>query len=223
MGYSEFRAMVKRAAGQLVQRRRVREYVRNHTLRLLNIGSGYNCIDGWLNVDLTGGLKGPVFMDAARPFPLTTSSFDAVLAEHMIEHVPKPLALNIVAESFRILKSGGKIRVITPDIAIASELLINKNDLRVRTYCDFVRSFSKNPEMTTPDIINAMFQNYGHRHIFSIEELEGILLGAGFVDVQVGRGGYPRDPVFAGAEGHPGFMGFENNAFEAFALEASKP
>jgi hypothetical protein len=33
----------------------------------------------------------------------------------------------------------------------------------------------------------------------------------------------PLHETFHGVEGHPNFMGLENDAFEAFALEAAKP
>ncbi len=222
LSFAALRAIMKGVAGRAFQRHRIAKYRAAHGSARLNIGSGYNTLDGWLNVDLTGGLRGPVYMDAGRPFPFEDQSFDAILCEHMIEHVPKPVALNIVAESFRTLKVGGKIRIITPDLQTMAVIISNPGDKQVVAYRNFVEGLLGKGPLTNEDIVNEMFTNYGHQHIYSVAELKSVVEHAGFSDIREGRGGYPHDPIFAGVEGHPEFMGFENNAFEAFALEAER-
>lgn len=46
---------------------------------------------------------------------LPASSFDAVVMSHVIEHLPDPLA--VLQRSFELLKPGGQLVIITPNIA----------------------------------------------------------------------------------------------------------
>jgi len=52
-----------------------------------------------------GDIKSPNFL---------SDSFDAITLNHVIEHVPNPL--EVFAESFRILRPGGKLVMATPNI-----------------------------------------------------------------------------------------------------------
>jgi 2-polyprenyl-3-methyl-5-hydroxy-6-metoxy-1,4-benzoquinol methylase len=64
----------------------------------------------------TGGLL-------EQNFP--SSYFDAVLLSHVIEHVPNPR--EIISECYRILKPGGTLSLITPNIGSWSYKLFGKN------------------------------------------------------------------------------------------------
>ena len=46
------------------------------------------------------------------PFPFESSTFDAVILSHVLEHLPDPL--RPVGEAFRVLKPGGQVYVETP-------------------------------------------------------------------------------------------------------------
>lgn len=220
--YSRLRTSAKATVGRAVASARIKRYVRQTDMLKLNIGCGSNTLPGWLNVDLRGGWNNAVWMDATCTFPIPEGSFEAVLCEHMIEHIPKEKATGLITEVFRVLKPGGKFRVITPDLGAIVDLYRNPIDARAQSYLDFVGVIHCRKALFPGDAINLLFYEYGHRHIFSISELRQMLEKVGFVNVAVGRAGYPVDNVFANAEGHVHFMGLANNAFEAFALEGTK-
>jgi SAM-dependent methyltransferase len=217
------RAAAKRAYAQLVQQSRVAAYLGGEPSPRLNIGCGYNTLPGWLNVDLTAGRGPTVYMDATRRFPLPDNTFAAVLCEHMIEHIPVEAGAALVREVFRVLAPGGWFRVVTPDLENLAGLCLASPSPEARRYLDFVADLHGRPTITPAEALNYIFYEYGHRHIYSISNLAQVLRGAGFVDVADTRAGYPIQAVFHGVEGHPGFMGLENDALEAFALEGRKP
>ncbi len=216
-------AAARRVYGRLFQASQMESYLSAQTAPRLNIGCGCNTLPGWMNVDLTGGRGGAIYMDATRRFPLPDDTFEAVLCEHMIEHVPQEAGATLAREAFRVLAPGGWLRIVTPDLERLVGLCITEPTEEAQRYLDFVASIHGRPRITPAEAINYMFYEYGHRHIYSIAGLSAVLRQAGFVDLVDTRAGYPAQPVFEGAEGHPGFMGLENDALEAFAIEARKP
>jgi predicted SAM-dependent methyltransferase len=217
------RQAAKRTYGRLTQARRIAAYLHAEATPKLNIGCGYNTLPGWLNVDLDAGRGAAVYMNATRRFPLPADRFAAVLCEHMIEHVPREAGATLISEAFRVLAPGGWLRIITPDLERLAVLCLAAPTPEGQRYLDFVASIHGRPSITPAEAMNYMFYEYGHRHIYTISSLAEMLRSAGFVDLEDTRAGYPLQPIFKGAEGHPNFMGLENDALEAFALEARKP
>ena len=95
----------------------INAYLRDASRPKIQIGAGYNLLSGWLNTTLYPFAPGAVFMDASQPFPIPSASFDYVFSEHVIEHIEFEEAAIMLGESARILKSGGRIRLATPDLA----------------------------------------------------------------------------------------------------------
>ena len=88
----------------------------------LQLGCGNHPLDGWLNTDASPRAADVMRLDAARRFPFPDDAFAYVYSEHMIEHVSFRSAERALAESFRVLAPGGKIRVSTPDLAFLIDL-----------------------------------------------------------------------------------------------------
>ena len=215
-------ADAKEFVKSIIAKRQITEYLAQSTTPRLNVGCGINVIPGWLNVDQITGPPGVVFLKGDDHWQIPDNSFDAVLCEHMIEHVPKAVGRSILSESFRILKPGGVFRAVTPDIEFLA-CLLSENSSDITLYMDSMKAFLGVAEMTRVDAVNAAFRNYGHSYLYSPEELKAELLNAGFEQITAGRGGVPRNPVFIGAEGHSKVIGAHVNAIEAFSLEAVKP
>jgi predicted SAM-dependent methyltransferase len=60
--------------------------------------------------------------DLAHSIPLANGVADFVYSSHFLEHLFRRDGENILAESFRVLKPGGTIRVVVPDLAYALSL-----------------------------------------------------------------------------------------------------
>lgn len=53
-----------------------------------------------------------------RALPFSSNSVEVLYTSHVLEHFPRWKAQEIVKETFRVLKPGGLIRVIVPDLEV---------------------------------------------------------------------------------------------------------
>jgi predicted SAM-dependent methyltransferase len=194
-------------------------YLKTAASKKLNIGAQTNILPGWLNVDLLP-FPGATFMDATRRWPFPDNTFDALLCEHMIEHVSKREGQFVLNEAYRVAADGARIRIVTPDMTSFARLALDQETRGANAYIDVIET--RHPGVSQCDIVNMIYYGYGHRYIFSPRELSEMMRQAGFVDIQESRASFPINSTFKGAEGHPHLLGAEQNAFEAFALEATK-
>jgi hypothetical protein len=222
MSLTNIRRLARWVYGRLAYRNQISAYLRASEQPRLNLGCGQNILPGWMNVDLEGGRHGSIFMDATRPWPLPDNTFDAILCEHMIEHVPKDTGRHILSEGFRVLKPTARIRVVTPDLSSMAQLILDPMCPAFNSYLKFVAAFHSKSDISSGDAINYLFYHYGHRYIYTTAELRRHFEEVGFRQILETRAGHPLADIFRGAEGHPNFMGLENDSFEAFALEGIK-
>ena len=194
----------------------------------LHLGAGSNVLAGWLNTDLAPDTYAEhrsqiVLLDAAKPFPLADMSVDYIFSEHQIEHISIPDAQRMLAESFRVLRPGSRVRIATPDLAAMVRLYDDPIDAAARDYVRWVL------ETFWPGVrsgnercyaINHIFTFHGHRFIYDFDTLAATLTDAGFVDVVRRRPGESDDPVLRGVESHGRVIGEDMNRFETLVVEA---
>src|ERR1700676_905881 len=106
----EARKVARWVYGRWGQSAQIQSYLRSTEEPRLNIGCGSNILAGWMNIDLEGGRHGSIFMDATQPWPLPGNAFNAILCEHMIEHISKEQGRHLLTEAFRVLRPGGELR-----------------------------------------------------------------------------------------------------------------
>jgi ubiquinone/menaquinone biosynthesis C-methylase UbiE len=109
----------------------------------LNLGCGPNAPTGWLNVDgswnawfshhpglrkaleMVGLIKPgqgaqwnvrPLVHDLTRPLPFRDNTFSAIYASHVLEHLYLADAQRLLSDCERVLKPGGTIRLVVPDL-----------------------------------------------------------------------------------------------------------
>jgi predicted SAM-dependent methyltransferase len=93
-------------------------------LRMLNLGCGDRYHAEWTNVDMQAAGKGVIVSDLRSGIPFPDGHFDAVYHSHLLEHLPRHEAHELIDECYRVLKPRGIIRVVVPDLeAIAREYL----------------------------------------------------------------------------------------------------
>jgi len=68
----------------------------------------------------------------ANGIPFPDNSFDVVYHSHFLEHIDPPSARKFLLECHRVLKPGGTLRVVVPDL----ELLVN-------TYCEAIKQIQR--------------------------------------------------------------------------------
>lgn len=82
----------------------------------LNFGCGTRIFEGWTNIDFhsTGRSVRRVNLLAGFPFP--ANHFDVVYSSHVLEHFTPEEAAFLMREAQRVLKPGGVIRIVVPDL-----------------------------------------------------------------------------------------------------------
>jgi predicted SAM-dependent methyltransferase len=119
-------------------------------------------------------------LDATKPFRLQDSSFDFVFSEHMIEHISYFDAMSMLRECHRVLRSGGRIRISTPDLTFLVNLLA---DEKQKNYIKWAATNNRVPYAIDTFVINNFFRDWGHQFIYDEKTLRAALRDAGFTNV----------------------------------------
>jgi SAM-dependent methyltransferase len=88
-------------------------------MRYLNVGCGDRFDPTWTNLDLAPR-PGVVAADLRQPLPFDGGEFDAVYASHVLEHLDPDAGGRLLGELFRVLKPGGIVRIVVPDLEQAA-------------------------------------------------------------------------------------------------------
>ena len=79
----------------------------------IQLGSGAQYRDGFVNVDIDKNVKADVHHDLDRyPYPFPDASAQMIVARHIIEHLSNQMAF--MQECFRILEPNGKLFIDCP-------------------------------------------------------------------------------------------------------------
>lgn len=95
-------------------------------MKYLNLACGAHYIDesNWINVDFQSDKRAVIPMNIIEGLPFETSTFELIYCSHFIEHLHLDDAVKVLKEARRVLKPGGVIRLVLPDLEeIASEYL----------------------------------------------------------------------------------------------------
>ena len=85
-------------------------------MKLANIGCGKLTHEDWINLDLFPSSSDVIECDITKGLPFQDNTVDACYSSHVLEHLPPDAGKNFLAEQFRVLKLGGIIRVVVPDL-----------------------------------------------------------------------------------------------------------
>ena len=201
---------------------KVKKYLRNTQEPKLQIGSGTNPLHDWLNTGVsvrecwTG-----VYMDAGKPFSLPDDTFYYVFAEHLFEHLTYSQALNLLKESYRVLKPGGVIRLATPDLQFLLGLYQEPEKPLHKEYIEYSAKDGGIPA-TPVFVINRFHIAWGHKIIYDKDTLAELLKLMGFKDICWCEVSQSTHPALRNIEGHFKILPAEFNRLETMVVEATK-
>src|SRR5215207_5733766 len=79
--------VARQRARTLSNRKLLGRYLQAESPRKLQIGTGQNVLgDGWLNSDFLPERRDVYHLDATKPFPIPSNTFDVIFCEHNNEH-----------------------------------------------------------------------------------------------------------------------------------------
>jgi SAM-dependent methyltransferase len=90
----------------------------------LNFGCGRRIAEGWTNIDFHSDDARVLRANLLSGFPFPDRHFDVVYSSHVLEHFTPAQGASLIKESWRVLKPGGIVRIVVPDLeAICREYL----------------------------------------------------------------------------------------------------
>ncbi|HMH44264.1 MAG TPA: methyltransferase domain-containing protein [Pyrinomonadaceae bacterium] len=102
-------------------------------VRYLNLGCGSRYHSGWINIDIVPAGPGVIAHDLRQGIPLADNSCEAVYHSHVLEHLRRPEALQLLRECYRVLKPGGILRVAIPDLERICRIYLEKLEAALKS------------------------------------------------------------------------------------------
>lgn len=147
----------------------------------LHAGSGGHRISGWINIDFSFDPTVDVTADLAVSIPLATGSIDYIHSEDFIEHLDREDGERFLREAFRVLRAGGVMRLLTPDLrALISRVYLDGETSHLRWCANHFEAGDR------CGAFNVHMRMQGdHRFIYDEPHLKRLLQAIGFEVVPV--------------------------------------
>lgn len=95
---------------------------------LVNVGCGSKFHPAWDNLDFAPADASVQQHDIRQGLPYAENSVDVVYHSHVLEHVSQEQAVFLLEECYRVLKPGGILRVVVPDLEQSCRLYLQALD-----------------------------------------------------------------------------------------------
>ena len=141
------------------------------------------------------GRKGIYGADLRYPLLVDDACIDGIFSEHTLEHLSFADASRMIAECHRILKFGGRIRIIVPDVSIFVNRYVDRDMAWFEEWEKHVLQPRGRRMVTMMQALSFVTQEYGHRSAWDFESLQVVLDAAGFVNIEKVGYGEGREPI----------------------------
>lgn len=180
----------------------------------LNLGCGMVRPEGWVNADssvnsflqksfigslLTKKLKlveykdhNVIYVNLNKRWKYSDNSVDVVYSSHVLEHLSISKSEQFLNEAYRVLKPGGTIRIVVPDLFQLSNEYLQKYSEGDASASDsflyFMNMHVEGQYRSTSVLhrILGILQNYPHQHKYMYDRisLKGKLVNNGFSNIK---------------------------------------
>ncbi len=182
---------VQRAIGYVV-RNRTHQYGRAVATgkMLLNVGCGPNIEPGFINLDYGWRPGLDICCDIRGGIRLPDASVHGIYTEHCVEHISFHECLGVVKEFYRLLVSGGRVRIAVPDGGLYLERYAQ---WQRGERCEFPYVGAEGLQDKVADsvvgftpmmAVNRIFRGYGHQFCYDYDTLANVLRWAGFGQIE---------------------------------------
>ncbi|MBP7460400.1 MAG: methyltransferase domain-containing protein [Candidatus Delongbacteria bacterium] len=114
--------------------------------------------------------------------PLSDQRAEFIYASHFLEHFTRDEGLFILRECYRVLQSGGTLRLVVPDLALFIQAYRIPDPGFIRYLADRYPEFSGIEDGT--DALNTIVHAAGHRYIHDFQKLRQMGGACGFSSIQ---------------------------------------
>ena len=126
-----------------------------------------------------------VWGDARRGLPLADGAADAVYTSHFLEHVRRTDALRFLRECHRVLRPGGVLRIVVPDLRRLARQYLEGEGGRRLTADEFL-SATMLAEPERPGLVARALSTFldraSHLWMYDVASLSALLCEAGFAE-----------------------------------------
>lgn len=163
------------------------------SINYIDLGCGQQPTDGFVGIDYFGGL-GSYAADLRFPLKVASNHVDGIFTEHTLEHLTYRHVAALLRECHRILKPGGCIRVVLPDVGEMARRYAAHDAAWFEQWAHHMLG-TRNRALATPmEAISFVTQEYGHVSCWDHDTVAHYLAQAGFVDVARCTWRQGRDP-----------------------------
>lgn len=171
---------IKSAIGRLFAKRlRLNTSQTNY----LNLGAGNDQFDGYIGVDFFSGASSGYGADLRYPLLIDDAVFDGIFTEHTLEHFTYSEDARILSECHRILKPGGWIRIVVPDLSIFVENYARNDSSWFDEWEQEVLRPRGRQLLSSMQALSFVTQEYGHRSAWDFTTMAKMLEHAGFTSI----------------------------------------
>ncbi len=190
---------------------RARDRFRGHSGRL-HFGCGGVLLPGWTNIDyapfgqqLVAWSLPDRYLDLARRLPYGSGSATHAYSNNFLEHLRRDDALRHLRECFRVLRPGGRLRVVTPDAEYYARAYLARDPLIAdRAQSPYWPEWIVDPL----DVLNTIMRGSSergwiHEWLWDAPLLARTLTSIGFTDAQRMPLDESHDPLLTALDGNP--------------------
>ena len=162
-----------------------------------NLGCGLKIYENFMNVGYWSQLNSEVLYknlngtdntvmfnhDLRNGVPALDESLELVYHSHMLEHLSYADGISFLKECFRVLKPGGKMRVLVPDIQLWINAYFQNNKFFFEQYRKY-GGIDSDIYCTNGAVFMGMLHSHEHKFGYDYDSLEWVLKLVGFTDIK---------------------------------------
>ncbi len=138
----------------------------------LNLGSGPDVRAGFINIDIQPFAGVDIIQDASVLTQYANESVDFMVAQHLLEYIPRPRMVATLTEWLRVLKPGAPLEIRVSDLSkITQSLYLNSISDEMGLHHEMVISMLYGKQKNPHDI---------RYNGFTSDFLQGVLVGLGY-------------------------------------------
>ena len=144
----------------------------------INLGSGHWKFEGWVNVDLDQESLPDVCANLAAPLPFKNGCADLMHTEDFVDQLELDQARQFLGECHRVLKPGGVLRTLTPDMEKLAWLYLNEPERLMQMWNEHVGVPLQLG--TAGEVFNIGMRFAGHTFLYDAETFVLLAAECGF-------------------------------------------
>ena len=144
----------------------------------VHFGCGYHKLNDWINVDVDKSCQPDVMADLRQDLPFKSLSVDYIHSEDFIDQLELEKAYQFFKECHRIMKEGGVMRVLTPDLYQFAKRYVHGDKGLLKLWDEQIGLPLKTRNLC--EVFNLGMGLGGHTFLYDGETLAYVLKECGF-------------------------------------------